>query len=195
VFANGDACWALASNGPLKDLKEIIVGAPALGGALHLDALEIGKKYNKPVRFIFYKTNGEAVIAMMQGDVNLTLDRVSVYESYKIKFPQIEFVAMTCSQRHHAAPNLQTLKEQNIDVPPIFNVILSSKDMDPVRRKDIRKIFEDASNAIGQRELLKLGDHVPAMFQGIDSDAYYYSMVERHQRLRAKWKKEVDSAR
>ena len=111
VFANGDACWALASIGPLKDRKEIIVGAPALGGALHLDALEIGKKYNKPVRFIFYKTNGEAVLAMMQGDVNLTLDRVSVYENYKTKFPQVELVAMTCNKRHSDAPDLKTFQQ------------------------------------------------------------------------------------
>jgi len=195
VFANGDACWALASNGPLKDLKEITVGAPALGGALHLDALELGKKYNKPVRFIFYKTNGDAVLAMMQGDVNLTLDRVSVYESYKTKFPKVQLVAMTCSKRHHDAPQLQTLKEQGIDVPPIFNVILASKDMDETRRQEIRKIFEDASNAIGELELAKLGDHVPAMFQGVDSTTYYYTMVERHKHLRAKWRDEVEASR
>jgi len=195
VFANGDACWALASTGPLKDLKEIIVGAPALGGALHLDALEIGKKYNKPVRFIFYKTKGESVIAMMQGDVNLTLDRVSVYESYRTRFPNVQLVAMTCGKRHHDAPKLRTLKEQGIDVPPIFNVVLASKDMDETRRQEIRKAFEDASRAIGELELVKLGDHVPAMFQGVDSTAYYYTMVERHKRLRAKWRDEVEASR
>lgn len=195
VFANGDACWALASNKPLKDLKEIIVGAPALGGALHLDALEIGKKYNKPVRFIFYKTNGEAVLAMMQGDVNLTLDRVVVFENYKKQFPTVEFVAMTCNVRHPAVPNLRTLKELGIDAPPIFNVIVASKDMDLTRRQDIRQIFERASKNLGQDRLSGLGDHVPALFQNIDSDTYYYARVARHKSMREKWKKEVDSSR
>jgi hypothetical protein len=195
VFANGDACWALASNKPLKDLKEIIVGAPALGGALHLDALEIGKKYNKPVRFIFYKTNGEAVLAMMQGDVNLTLDRVVVFENYKKQFPTVEFVAMTCNVRHPAVPNLRTLKELGIDAPPIFNVIVASKAMDLTRRQDIRQIFERASKNLGQDRLSGLGDHVPALFQNIDSDTYYYARVARHKSMREKWKKEVDSSR
>lgn len=203
VFANGDACWTLASNfgnekeglKSLNSAKEIIVGAPALGGALHLMALEIGKKYNKSVRFIFYKTNGEAVLAMMQGDTNLTLDRVSVYQGYKTKFPQVQLMAMTCGKRHLDAPNLKTLHEQGFNVPPIFNVILASRNMDPARKRDIREIFENASRAVGEKELVKLGDHIPAMFQQIDSDTYYYVMIEKHRRLREKWKKEVDSAR
>jgi hypothetical protein len=195
VFANGDACWALASYGPLRDLKEIVVGAPALGGALHLMALEIGKKYNKPVRFIFYKTNGEAVFAMMQGDVNLTLDRISVYHGYQKKFPQVQLVAMTCSQRHHDAPTLPTLREMGINVPPIFNVVVASKDMDTMRRKEIKRIFEYATNNIGQQRLSELGDHIPAVFQGIDSETYYYLMVSRHQQLRQRWQDAVNSVR
>jgi len=203
VFANGDACWALASNignekdglASLQSTSEIIVGAPALGGALHLMALEIGKKYNKPVRFIFYKTNGEAVLAMMQGDVNLTLDRVSVYQGYKTKFPNVQLMAMTCSKRHQDAPNLKTLAEQGFNVPPIFNVIVASRNMDVTRKDSLQKIFEDASRSIGEKDLIKLGDHIPAVFQDKDSSAYYYYMVEKHQQLRNKWKKEVEASR
>jgi tripartite-type tricarboxylate transporter receptor subunit TctC len=171
------------------------VGAPALGGALHLMGLEIGKKYNKPVRFIFYKTNGDAVLAMMQGDVNLTLDRVSVYQSYKQKFPNVQMVAMTCNMRHQDAPNLKTLREQGIDVPPIFNVLVASEAMDPTRRTEIRQIFEQATKNLGQKHLAGLGDHVPAMFQNIDSELYYRVMVQRHSKLREKWKTDVNSAR
>jgi hypothetical protein len=195
VFANGDACWALASNGALKDLKEIIVGSPALGGVAHLMGLELGKKYNKPVRFIFYKTNSEAVLAMMQGDVALTIDRVSVYAGYQKKFPQVQLIAMTCDQRHPGAANLPTLRELGIHIPPIFNVVVASKNMDPVRRKEIRLIFENATANIGQRRLAELGDHVPAMFRGIDSETYYYLMVDRHQKLRQRWRDAVNSVR
>jgi tripartite-type tricarboxylate transporter receptor subunit TctC len=203
VFANGDACWALASNvgnekeglASLQSVNEIIVGAPALGGALHLMALEIGKKYNKPVRFIFYKTNGEAVQAMITGDVNLTLDRVNMYQSYKTMFPNVQLMAMTCSKRHSDALNLKTLTEQGFDVPPIFNVIVASKDMNDSRRSSIQKIFEDASRAIGEKDLVKFGDHLPPMFQFKNSSDYYYTMVEKHQLMRSKWKKEVEAAR
>lgn len=206
VFANGDACWVLASNfgdekQGLKSLsgpnspKEIVVGAPALGGALHLMALEIGKKINKPVRFVFYKTNNDAVIAMMQGDVNLTLDRVRVFESYKSKFPNIAILASTCGQRHQDARHVKTLDEQGYDVPPIFNVVIASKDMDLTRRQEIRKLFEDATMNLGQEKLISLGDHVPAVFQNKDSEKYYFDMVKKHQLLRQKWKTEVDASR
>lgn len=203
MFANGDACWALAGNfgderlglANIKDVKELVVGAPALGGALHLMALELGKRYNKPVRFIFYKTNGEAVYAMMQGDVNMTLDRVSVYQGYKKKFPNVTMLAMTCNRRHQDAPELKTLHEQGVDVPPIFNVIMTSKDMDATRRQEIKAIFEQATKTIGEQELVKLGDHVPAMFQNLDSEAYYRDRTDKHIKLRKKWHDAVEASR
>jgi len=172
-----------------------VIGAPALGGALHLMALELGKRYNKPVRFIFYKTNGEAVYAMMQGDVNMTLDRVSVYQAYKKKFPTVNMLAMTCNRRHQDAPELKTLHEQGIDVPPIFNVIMSSKDMDTTRRQEIKTIFEQATKNIGEQELVKLGDHVPALFQNLDSESYYRDRTDKHIKLRKKWHDAVEAAR
>lgn len=203
VFANGDACWALATNvnskhndaDALKDLNEIVVGAPALGGALHLMGLELGKKYQKPLRFVFYKTNGEAVLAMMQGDVNLTLDRVSVYQSYREKFPNIKLIAMTCGSRHPTAPGLKTLREQGIDVPPIFNVIMASAEMSTDKVNFIRETFEQATKNLGQDQLMLLGDHIPAVFTNIDSATYYRTMVRRHENLRQKWRVEVNAAR
>ena len=206
LYSIGDACWSLAANfgdekSGLNSLngadapKEIVVGAPALGGALHLTALEIGEKYKKPVRFIFYKTNSEAVIAMLQGDINVTMDRVRVYQDYKSKFPNISILASSCGQRHPDAPHVKTLAEQKIIVPPIFNVIVASKDMDASRRKEIKDIFRQATLNIGTKKLPALGDHWPAVFQNRDDEEYYYSMVKRHQELRKKWNSEVDKFR
>jgi hypothetical protein len=197
VFSQGDFCWmAIALVGPtgnqLSDvtkLKDIVVGAPALGGATHLLALEVGKRYNVPVRYILFQSNFEAFLNMASNNgVTFVVERISNFNQYKDKNPNMRMVGALCPNRYPGIPGIKTVSEQGIDTPYIWQTILSSKNMDSQRRQDIGDIFAQAERQIGQTEIFKISDQTPPVFYGLSSEQHFKENWKKLINSRNRWR-------
>jgi hypothetical protein len=195
VFSQGDSCWmviALTGSGTdlsaIQNLKEIVVGTPALGGATHLAALEIGRKYNIPVRMVVFKSNFDALVNMAANNgVNFVIERVSNFRQYQEKNPNMQMLATHCPTRYPGLPNIKTLSEQGIVTPYIWQQLVASRDMDPVRRKELATIITRAELALGQDQIFQLSDQIPPVFTGKTTEQHYEDSWSRLRFQRAKW--------
>jgi len=189
VFSFGDACWALITNFGTSDrgvasiinsgIREITVGGPAIGGAAHLIALEIGHKYNIPVRYVVYRSNYDALLHMTADDhsVNMVMDRLINYDQMRKRNPKIQALGVNCPERHRDFPTVRTLAEQQITGPYIWQQLLATKDMPISRRQDIEKIFVDATRNLGRENLFGISDFISPVFLGqIPSNHYRHSI-------------------
>jgi len=203
VFSQGDSCWAVIgivnSNTGLdsfKSVKELVAGGPAIGGATHLAALEIGRRYNIPVRYVVYKSNFDAFVDMVGGHgVNFILERVQNYNGFKDKNKNLQMLAMSCPHRHASAPTVKTLSEYGINSPYIWQQIVASKNMNPTQVNDFRSIFTQATKNIGLAQIQQLSDQTPPMFNNVDSAAHYYQSFAKLKSYRVKFKNDIDAAR
>lgn len=178
VHSDGDACWAVVStNGDekqgldsLKGTGEIVVGSVGFGNATHLTALQIGNKYNLPVRYIPYRSNYDATVAMVgnQG-VNFGIERLSVINQFKEKNSKLAVLAMSCPKRYNEAPAVATLKEQGIIAPYVFNTVVAHKDMPIEKAQELGKILDQATFLLGAEEIKKISDMRPSIFDGISA--------------------------
>ena len=195
VFSQGDSCWmVIALTGPDKDLasirnlKEIVVGTPALGGATHLTALEIGRKYNVPVRIVVFNSNFDALVNMAANNgVNFVIERVTNFQQYQDKNPNMNMLAAHCPTRHPAQPNIKTLGEYGINTPYIWQQLVASRDMNPQRRQELTDIITRAEVAVGQDKIFKLSDQIPPVFRGKTTEQHYQDSWNRLRYQRAKW--------
>jgi Tripartite tricarboxylate transporter family receptor len=195
VFSQGDSCWmVIGLTGPDKDLsavknlKEIVVGTPAIGGATHLAALEIGRKYNVPVRMVVFKSNFDAFVNMAANNgINFSVERVANYQQYKVKNPNMQVLAAQCPTRHPSMPEIKTLEEYGISTPYIWQQLVASKNMDPARRKEIAKIITKAELALGRERILQISDHIPPLFVGKTTEQHYQDSWNRLRYQRVKW--------
>jgi tripartite-type tricarboxylate transporter receptor subunit TctC len=203
VFSQGDSCWAVigvtdTNNGldSFKSSKELIVGGPAIGGATHLAALEIGSRYKIPVRYIVYKSNYDAFINMASdSSINFIFERVKNYESFKDKNKNMHILAMSCPVRHPQALNIKTLREYGINTPYIWQQIVASKNINESRRKEFEVIFTNATKKIGLVTIQELSDQTPPMFNGVDSQTHYYQSLIQLKAYRAKFRNSIEASR
>ena len=201
IFSQGDCCWAVIALvdkntglDSIKDLKEIVVGGPAIGGVAHLVALELGRKYNKPVRHIVYKSGFDAIIGMVANDgVNFTVERIKNYESFKNRNKNLHMLAMSCPVRHPDAPNLKTLKEYGIDTPFIWQHIVSDTRLSDEKSQEFEKIFSEATLKIGLKTIQGLSDQNPPLFSNIDSKTHYYQSLSKITKYREKFRSEINA--
>jgi tripartite-type tricarboxylate transporter receptor subunit TctC len=203
VFGQGDSCWAVigvTKNNQglesLKSLKELVVGGPAIGGATHLAALEIGRRYNLPVRYVVYKSNYDAFINMVaDSSITFIFERVKNYEAFKDKNPNMHILAMSCPTRHPKQPSVKTLREYGIDTPYIWQQIVASTSMPPDRLQEIRNILATATKTVGLEKIQELSDQTPPMFLGITSEEFYNQSLTKLKTYRKKFKQEIEDAR
>ena len=203
VFSQGDSCWAVigvttTNNGldSIKSLKELTVGGPAIGGATHLAALEIGRRYNIPVRYIVYKSNYDAFINMASdSSINFIFERVKNYESFKDKNKNMHMLAMSCPVRHPQAADIKILNEYGINTPYIWQQIVANKNINEDRRKEFESIFSSATKKIGLKTIQELSDQTPPMFNNVDSRTHYYQSLIQLKTYRAKFKNEIEASR
>jgi hypothetical protein len=195
VFSQGDSCWmVIALTGKdkdlsaIKNLKEIVVGTPALGGATHLAALEIGRKYNVPVRMIVFRSNFDALINMAANNgINFVIERVSNYKQYKDKNPNMQMLAAQCPTRYPGLPEIPTLSEYGINSPYIWQQLVASRDMNPQRRKELTDIITRAEVALGRQRIFEVSDQIPPIFVGNTTEQHYQDSWNRLRYQRAKW--------
>jgi hypothetical protein len=196
VFSQGDSCWmviALTGTGTdlssVQNLKEIVVGTPAIGGATHLAALEIGRKYNVPVRMIVFKSNFDAFVNMVANNgINFAIERAVNFKQYQQKNPNMQILATQCPIRHPSFPNVKTLVDYGISTPYIWQQIIASRDMDPVRQKELTSIITRAEQALGRDKIFGLSDHIPPMFTGKSTEQHYQDSWNQLQYQRSKWR-------
>jgi tripartite-type tricarboxylate transporter receptor subunit TctC len=200
VLSQGDSCWAVIilskskhqGIDAIKDLKELVIGGPAIGGATHITGLEIGKRYNIPVRYIGFKSNFDAFINMAsENGINFGIERVRNYNEFVKKNPHLKIIAMSCPTRHPSLPTVKTLAEYQIRAPYIWQQIIASREMQADRFNEIFSIFETATKQIGQSEILSLTDQIVPVLQGRDSKSHFEQSWSFLQNQRQKWKDDI----
>jgi hypothetical protein len=203
VFSHGDACWAVITNfgDPNKGLagiktsgvKELVAGGPALGGATHLLALQLGKKYNIPVRYIVYRSNFDALVNMTadNNSINFIVERFVNYEQFVAKNPRLTVLGMACPVRNPDHPEIKTVLEQGIDSPYIFQFTVASKQMPEQKRKDIEEIFAQVTKNIGKNDMFKISDYMSPVFYNQNSRLHYEQSITRLRALRHIYAKEI----
>lgn len=202
IFSQGDSCWVVIVNtgrqsenlNSVKNLNELIVGGPAIGGATHITALEIGNKYNIPVKYVVFKSNFDALVNLAANNgVNFIIERVKNYKQFQEKNPGMHILAMSCPSRTTQLPDTPTLLEYGIDAPFIWQQIVSGKNMEPKRRQELSDILAKATIAIGQQEILDISDQIPPIFNNVDSARHYKNSWDKLQNLRSKWRSKFDA--
>jgi len=203
VFSQGDSCWAVigvtkTNNGldSVKLLKELTVGGPAIGGATHLAALEIGRKYNIPVRYVVYKSNYDAFINMVSdSSINFIFERVKNYELFKDKNKNMHILAMSCPVQYLQMADIKTLSEYGVNTPYIWQQIVANKNINEDRRKDFESIFSSATKKIGSKTIQELSDQIPPIFNNVDSRTHYYRSLTQLKAYRVKFNTEIEASR
>ena len=204
VHALGDACWAVISNkgneaqgiASLKGEKEIIVGGVGIGNAAHLTGLMIGEKYGSKIKYVVFKSNNEAVVNIAGNNgVNLAIDKIENYESFKTQNPNLQILAASCPRRLASAPNVKTLQEQGFAAPYIFNITIANKAMPQAKRDRIAQILNDATRRVGEAEIERLSGMSPPLFRKVSTDDFYKSSITTVETLLNKYKQQVEDAR
>lgn len=187
ITALGDACWFLVSKvgdegsgiaSLSKVTDELIIGGVGIGTAIHLLSLEISTNINRPIEFIAFKSAAESNILLV-GDhkINLGLMPMNEYENLKSKNPNLKLLALHCNTRHKQAPNVKTTREQGIVSPPVFNTIVASVKMDPVKRQELAAILDKAFLEIGRDEILDLSQFDPPIFNNVKVEDYHKTKI------------------
>jgi len=189
IFALGDACWAVIINKPIQGQNEFTVGGVGYGNASHLTALALGEKFKFNIRYIIFRSNNDALINMVGNNgIELVIDRYESFKIFKDKNPKLEMIAASCPIRLTQEPNIKTLKEMGLDVPYIFNIIISLKTMPIDKRKELQDIFLTATNKIGEKELFKLSAIRPPQFDNITTEDFYKKSIETVKKLQIRYK-------
>lgn len=193
VHSDGDACWAVVSTegnvkqgiSSLSKSKEIVVGSVGFGNATHLTALQIGSKYNVPVRFVPFKSNYDSMMAMVGGHgINFNLERVSIINQFVDKNPDVKILGMSCPVRHPDAPNVRTLKEQGITAPYVFNTVVAHQKMSSDKARELGNILDQATLVVGAEEIRKLSDFRPSIFDKVSAEEFHRSRISTVKQLR-----------
>jgi tripartite-type tricarboxylate transporter receptor subunit TctC len=204
VFSQGDSCWAVITNvgnqqqglDSIKGVKEIVVGGVGFGNAAHITGIMIGEKYNIPVRYVVFKSNFDALVNMVANNgVNMVLERVANYTSFKPRNENLQMLAMSCPRRHPDAPTVKTLKELGLDAPYVFQVIVASKNMSVERRRQIESIFEETTKKIGRQAIQTLSDQNPPVFYNISSQQHFEQSVAQVKALRRRYREQIEAAK
>jgi tripartite-type tricarboxylate transporter receptor subunit TctC len=204
VWALGDACWAVFTNvgdttkgiKSLAGTKELIVGGVGYGNASHLTSIMLAEKFNFKTRYIVFKSNTDALINMVGNHgINMAIDKIEGYASFKPKNDKLQMLAVSCPTRMPAAPDVKTLREQGINAPMVFNIIVANKAMDDYKRTKIRAVLTLAAERMGPESFMKLSGMSPPQFNGVSADEFYIKSLTVFDSLLTKYEKAIDSAK
>lgn len=206
VFSFGDSCWTVVSTlstdtAGISGIKtwgatEITGGGPAPGGAAHITALIAGDKAGVPVRYILFRSNFDALTTMVTDrgtTVNFVLEKANNYAQLKERLPAMNALAMSCPTRHPLLPDVETLKEQNVDAPYIWNFLMADPRMEVTRRNEIEQIFSAATRSVGKEEIFRLSDMVSPIFSGVKTTDHYRNSIYHLKQERDRWSTEIKS--
>jgi tripartite-type tricarboxylate transporter receptor subunit TctC len=204
VWAMGDACWAVFTNvgdmskgiSSLAGTKELVVGGVGFGNAAHLTGIMLGEKYKFNTRYVIFKANTDALINMVGNNgVNMAIDKIEGFASFKPKNDKLQVLAVSCPSRMTALPQVKTLKEQGIDAPSVFNIIIANKAMDDDKRTKIRAVLTLAAERMGADSFMKLSGLLPPQFNKISQDDFYSKSIVKFDTLLDQYKNTIESAK
>lgn len=204
VHAIGDACWAVAVIGGLTDknnlssikgINELVIGTVGLGNVTHLTGIAIAEKQNIKQRLVLFKSNYDAVVNLVGGHgVNFVVERVSVLSDFRTRNPALRMVAMSCPERHPDAPTLPTLSEQGFDLPSVFNIVVAHKNMPSQQQKEIGKILDQATLAMGKEEIRRMSDFISPVFENkMSAQKFYDTRISAIKKLRTRYKSQISA--
>ena len=204
IWALGDACWAVFTNvgnmstgtDSLAGIKELVVGGVGFGNASHLTGIMLGEKYKFNLRYVIFKSNTDALIHMVGNNgINMALDKIEGYASFKPKNDSLQVLAVSCPTRITAIPGIKTLKEQGINAPSVFNIVVSNKLMADDKRTKIRAILTLAAERMGSDSFMKLSGLIPPQFNRISQDEYYFKSLSTFELLTIRYEKAIENAK
>lgn len=204
VWSMGDACWAVFTNigdmtkgvSSLAGTKELVVGGVGFGNAAHLTGIMLGEKYKVNTRYVVFKSNTDALVNIVGNNgVNMAIDKIEGFAAFKPKNDKLQVLAVSCPSRMTAIPEVKTLKEQGIDAPSVFNIIIANKAMDDDKRTKIRAILTLAAERMGPDAFMKLSGLVPPQFNKISQDDFYSKSIVKFETLLDKYKNTIESAK
>ena len=195
LYALGDACWAVITNKAVKGQREFVVGGVGFGNAAHLTALALGERYKFNVRYVVFKSNGDAMVNMAGNNgVEFTIDKYEVYESLKTKNSNLRMVAASCPLRLPQEPKIPTLREQGITAPYIFNIIVAHRNMPVARQHAIATILKQATQDVGEKEIFRISAMRPPQFDNRNVEEFYRGSVDLIRTLQKKYKTQIEAA-
>lgn len=206
IAAQGDACWAVITNvgdtakgiESLRGQKEILVGGTGYGNAAHITAIILGEKYGFKVRYVVYKSNFDALVQMAGGiPVNMVVERVQNYQTFKEKNPNLQILGINCPKRSALMPNVKTLREQGVETPTIFMATVANVKMPKEKRDEIAKIIANAQAELGEKYLLETADMFAPQFNKppVAVEEFFTRRVSQMHYLTTKYKEQIDEAR
>lgn len=206
VHANGDVCWAVITNvgdgrrgvDSLADLRgqEIVVGGVGYGNAAHITSLLLAEKYGFRVRFVIFKSNFDAVVNMVGNNgVNMALESINTYNQFKDRQSKLQMLGYNCVARSSQAPELRTLREQGINAPMIFNITMANRAMPEDKRKELGKILDDATLAIGAKEFAEVAGLYPSVFRNMSAEEFAQRRINLQKDLVKRFEKEIEDSK
>lgn len=206
VAAQGDACWAIITNigdsqrgiESLRGQTEITAAGVGFGAASHVNAILIGEKIGFKVRYVVYKSNIEALTQMAGGQpINMVLERIANYKTFKERNPKLQILATTCTQRSPSAPEVKTLREQGVDGSLVFLVTLANVKMPEDRRKELAAILLEAQKQVGAKYLMETADAIAPQFFNppLPVEDYFYSRLLKQKVLIHRYQRQINEAK
>jgi len=202
IWSLGDACWTVISTVSsrsgvvgLQSAQELTVGTVGFGNATHLTALQIGKRYNIPVRLIPFKSNYDAVVNMAGNNgVTFGIDTPQAFENLQSRNTQMRMLAVSCGKRLPEYPEIKTLQEQGIQAPSVINIVIANTSMPEIRRQQLAQILEKAADQIGENEIRRASGFSPPQFSQISAHEHFTKSIELIGRLRNQFKREISQS-
>jgi tripartite-type tricarboxylate transporter receptor subunit TctC len=207
ITAQGDACWALITNGvgntkkgleSLKGIKELTVGVTGFGNATHLTAIMLGERYGFKVRAIVYKANKDALLSMVAKErVDMTVERIFSYKEFKDRAPWLQVLAINCPKRHPLMPEVKTTAEQGFTTPMVFIATIANVNMPADKRQEMSKILDDAQKKLGAQYLIDTADLTAPMFAKppVTTEDFFNTRVLQLKYLTHKYQRQIDESR
>lgn len=204
IWAMGDACWAVFTNvgdmskgiNSLAGTKELVIGGVGFGNAAHLTGIMLGEKYKFNTRYVVFKANTDALINMVGNNgVNMAIDKIENFAAFKPKNNNLQVLAVSCPNRMTALPEVKTLKEQGIDAPSVFNIIIANNVMDDDKRTKLRAVLTLAAERMGADAFMRLSGLLPPQFNKISQDDFYSKSVVKFESLLDRHKNTIESAK
>jgi tripartite-type tricarboxylate transporter receptor subunit TctC len=203
LFLYGEVCWAIISNVGDESIgidslseykgKELVVGPSGLGNSMHLTGIMLSEKYGFILRTVVFKSGYDALLEMTANNsVNLVLETVKNYEIMKTRNPRLKILGMNCPVRVKDYPNIKTIKEQGINVPPLYTAMVASSKMPVETRKDIESIFEQSVKNLGEDEAMKSSMISPTL-RNQSSITRLKEVNEMFEKLQIKYRKQIET--
>jgi tripartite-type tricarboxylate transporter receptor subunit TctC len=204
VWAMGDACWAVFTNvgdtargiKSLSGIKELVIGGVGFGNAAHLTGIMLGEKFKFDTRYIVFKSNTDALVNMVGNNgVSMAIDKIEGYSSFKPKNNDLQVLAVSCPNRMSAMPEVKTLKEQGINAPTVFNIVVANKSMDDYKRTKLRAILTLAAERMGADAFMKLSGMIPPQFNKVSHDEFYSRSTAIFDSLLTRYENIIENAK